>query len=102
MVQMIKEKVMNASLKVRLFVTMMVSGLFTSGSAVFADESVSEGARAVRAASTDAVTATLTEIKTGATEVISGALPILLSIGGLIAVAFATVKIAKRFFGKAV
>lgn len=102
MVQMIKEKVMNASFKVRLFVTMMVSGLFTSGSSVFADESVSAGVRAVRASSTDAVTATLTEIKTGVTQIISSGLPILLSIGGLIAVAFAAVKISKRFFGKAV
>ncbi|MGM0158461.1 hypothetical protein IGI47_002794 [Enterococcus sp. AZ191] len=100
--QNLKEKVMNASFKTRLFVTGAVASVSTLGPAVFADESVSAGARAVRSASTDAVTATLTEIKTGATEVISGGLPILLSVGGVIAVAFATVKIAKRFFGKAV
>lgn len=61
--QNLKEKVMNASFKTRLFVTGAVASVSTLGPAAFADESVSSGARAVRSASTDAVTTTLNEIK---------------------------------------
>ncbi|MGG5340462.1 hypothetical protein IGJ48_003215 [Enterococcus pernyi] len=95
----LKEKVMNASLKVRLFVTMVVSGLFTSGSSVFADESAT---RQVREISTGAITTTLNEIKAGVSDSIGEGLPLLFSIAGIVVVAFASFKIAKRFFSKAV
>lgn len=95
----LKEKVMNASLKVRLFVTMVVSGLFTSGSSVFADESATGQVREI---SSGAITTTLNEIKSGVSAAIGEGLPILYSIAGILVVAFASFKIAKRFFGKAV
>lgn len=94
-----KEKIMNASLKVRLFVTMLVSGLFTAGSSVFADEA---GTRQIREASSSAITTVLNDIKSGVTSTISEAMPLILGIAGLLVVAFATIKIAKRFFSKAV
>lgn len=97
-----KEKIMNASFKTRLLATSAVASVMTLGPSAFADESVSEGARAIRAASTDGITTALNELKTSVTEVSGSAIPVILSIGALIAVGFATVKVAKTFLGRAV
>ncbi|MGM0109705.1 hypothetical protein [Enterococcus sp. AZ172] len=95
----LKEKVMNASFKTRLFVTGAVASVATAGPAVFADEA---STRQVREVSSSAISTTLNEIKTGVTSAINEGLPIIFSIAGVIVVAFASFKIAKRFFSKAV
>ena len=95
----LKEKVMNASFKTRLFVTGVVSSVVTAGPSVFADEAAT---RQVREASSGAITTTLNEIKSGVSASIGEGLPILYSIAGILVVAFASFKIAKRFFNKAV
>ncbi|MDT2837991.1 hypothetical protein P7H50_14135 [Enterococcus durans] len=95
----LKEKFMNASLKTRLFVTGAVASVVTAGPAVFADEVAT---RQVREVSSDALVTTLNEIKAGVSSSVGEGLPLIFSIAGIVVVAFASFKIAKRFFSKAV
>ncbi|HFD1784231.1 TPA: hypothetical protein ACF1UF_002882 [Enterococcus hirae] len=95
----LKEKVMNASIKTRLFVTGAVASVVTAGPSVFADE---VAIAKVRAASSSALVTTLNEIKTGVSTSIGEGLPLIFSIAGIVVVAFASFKISKRFFSKAV
>lgn len=95
----LKEKFMNASFKTRLFVTSAIASVATIGTPTFADD---VALRQIRASSTNWVVTALNELKTGASNTLDGAMPVLFSIASLLMIAFGTFKLGKRFLGKAI